>query len=143
MSGSSHHPPPGSTPGTEASREPVDGSGLPPGYRFQPDWEVTPGQVKSMLDSGDDFLLIDCRTAQEHGFARIEGACLLPLQELGDRIGELADHAGRKVVVHCHHGGRSLRMAAVLRQQGFADVTSMAGGIDWWAVAVDRATPRY
>lgn len=143
MSGSSHNTPPGAASGKDASRTPTGGSGLPPGYRFQPDWEVTPGQVKSMLDAGDDFLLIDCRTPQEHGFVRIEGARLLPLQELADRLDELGGHVGRKVVVYCHHGGRSLRMAAVLRQQGFSDVTSMAGGIDWWAVAVDPATPRY
>lgn len=117
--------------------------GVPETYPFRDDWEVTPRQVKAMLDAGQDFLLIDCRTPREYGIARIFQAQLLPLQELGDRFHELHGHAHRKIVIHCHHGGRSLQMTAMLRQQGYSDVKSMAGGIDLWAVDVDPAIARY
>lgn len=118
--------------------------GLPENYPFRDDWEVTPRQVREMLQGGsEDFLLIDCRTPQEHGLAQIEGAWLLPLQELNSRITELEQHADKKIVIHCHLGGRSLRMAMALRQQGFASVMSMAGGIDVWAVDIDPTLTRY
>lgn len=118
--------------------------GLPEGYQFHDDWEVTPRQVKAMLQQGgEDFLLIDCRTHKEHGIARIEGALLLPLQELSSRIAELEQHADKKIVVHCHHGIRSLRVATALRQQGFEGVMSMAGGIDVWSVDIDPTLARY
>lgn len=117
--------------------------GLPRGYNFRDDWEVAPRRVKAMLDAGEDFVMIDCRTPQEHQIARIEGALLVPLQELGSRMVDIQDHADKKVVVFCHHGGRSLRMAGVLRQEGFSDVYSMAGGIDIWAVGIDRSLARY
>src|SRR5207237_6061294 len=38
-----------------------DEKGLPPGYQFKPDWEVTPREVKSMIDKGEKFVFIDCR----------------------------------------------------------------------------------
>ncbi len=122
---------------------PLDENGLPVGYRFNPDWETTPRQVKAMLDGGEDFVFIDCRTPGEFEHCRIEGAMLLPLQEVGHRVAELEPSRDKKMVIHCHHGGRSLQMAAYLRRRGFSDVTSMAGGIDVWSMDVDRSVPRY
>lgn len=122
---------------------PLDPQGLPPGYVFREDWEVTPRQVKALLDAGEDFLLIDCRTPQEHAAARIDGADLVPLNEVPARLPDLEAHADRKVVALCHHGSRSLRLTAFLREQGFEDVKSMAGGIDLWSQDIDPTVPRY
>jgi rhodanese-related sulfurtransferase len=99
--------------------------------------------VKSRLDGGEDFLLLDCREADEHALVSIRGAILLPMSQLVDRVGELEPHRQRAIVVHCHHGGRSLRVAAWLRQQGFPLAQSMCGGIDRWAEEIDRSLPRY
>jgi adenylyltransferase/sulfurtransferase len=99
--------------------------------------------VKSRLDSGEAFLLLDCREPDEYDVAHIEGARLLPMSQLIDRVGELEPFRQGSVVVHCHHGGRSLRVANWLKQQGFADVQSLAGGIDQWAVDIDPTLPRY
>lgn len=49
----------------------------------------------------------------------------------------------RPVVALCHHGMRSLRVAAFLRQNGFAQAVSLAGGIDAWARQIDPAMARY
>ncbi len=96
-----------------------------------------------MLDAQEDFLLIDCRTPQEYQLVRLDQAWLVPLQEVADRLDELEQHADRKAVVYCHHGGRSLQMAMLLRQRGFGDIKSMAGGIDLWAIDIDPALRRY
>lgn len=122
---------------------PLNEAGLPEGYAFRDDWEVTPRQVKAMLDQGQAFVLIDCRQPREYHVAHIAGARLVPLGEFNDRLAELKAHADQKVVVHCHHGIRSRRMTAALRQAGFADVTSMAGGIDLWSRDIDASVPRY
>jgi rhodanese-related sulfurtransferase len=45
--------------------------------------------------------------------------------------------------VHCHHGGRSLRVTQFLRQRGFAQAQNMAGGIDAWSLRIDPTVPRY
>ena len=67
----------------------------------------------------------------------------MPLQDIAARLPELEDYKDCKIVVHCHHGGRSLQFTTILRQQGFRDITSMAGGIDLWSIDIDPKVPRY
>ncbi len=105
--------------------------------------EVSVPEVKGLLDAGGDFLFIDCREPDEHAIAAIEGAQLLPMSTLAERISELAGNEDRRVVIHCHKGGRSLRVANWLRQQGFARAQSMAGGIDQWATDIEPGMARY
>lgn len=88
-------------------------------------------------------LLLDCRTPEEHATARIAGAILVPMQELPERLAELEAFRQATVVVHCHHGMRSLRVARWLRDQGFSRAVSMRGGIEAWSLEIDPAVPRY
>ena len=90
-----------------------------------------------------DFVLLDCRESDEHALVHIEEALLLPMSQMQARVGELGAHRERQIVVHCHHGGRSLKVTHWLRAQGFPRVQSMAGGIDQWALEVDQTLPRY
>jgi len=121
----------------------LDSRGLPPNYKFNPDWEITPREVKSLLDSGQDFVFIDCRLPTEYSITHIDRAKLLPLQELPRRIGELRGLEKQKIVVHCKSGGRSMQFTQLLRQNGFADVKSMAGGILLWNKDVNPGGPQY
>lgn len=105
--------------------------------------EVGCPDVKSLLDDSADLLLLDCRETDEHAVAAIAAARLVPMSELRERLPELDDDRDRRVVVFCHHGGRSLRVAAFLRQHGFTRAQSMAGGIDEWSLTIDPAIPRY
>jgi len=105
--------------------------------------EITCQATKAKLDAGDDFLLLDCREADEYAVAKIDGARLLPMSEIQQRLAELEPDRQRHIVVHCHHGGRSLRVAQWLRQQGFTSVQSMSGGIDGWSLQIDSSVPRY
>lgn len=105
--------------------------------------EVDVQSVKARLDAGDDFLLVDCREATEHAKCRIEGARLVPMSQITERLSDLADYRERPIVVHCHHGGRSMRVTEWLLEQGFTDVKSMAGGIDVWSLQIDPSVPRY
>lgn len=105
--------------------------------------EISCSEVKSLRDSGAPLVLYDCREPEEHAHCSISGSLLIPMSELRDRLGELEPHRAGRIVVHCHHGGRSLRVAAFLRQQGFAQAQSMAGGIDEWSATIDPSVPRY
>jgi rhodanese-related sulfurtransferase len=55
----------------------------------------------------------------------------------------LSAYREQPIVVHCHHGGRSLRVARWLREQGFRRAQSMSGGIEQWAVEIDSTLARY
>jgi rhodanese-related sulfurtransferase len=131
--------------GTTPRQVQLDDRGLPTGYTLRPEWEVTPRQVKAMLDAGDDLVILDVRTPREFEVARIDagGVELAPLQTLTQRVDDLEELRDRRIVTLCHHGVRSMQAAAVLRQAGFRDVLSIAGGIDVWSLDVDPSVPRY
>ena len=89
------------------------------------------------------LLLLDCRTPEEHATAKIAGAMLLPMQEITARVAEIEAWRSKPIIVHCHHGMRSLCVAKWLREQGFSLAQSMQGGIDAWSTDVDPTVPKY
>ncbi|MEM9943949.1 MAG: rhodanese-like domain-containing protein [Planctomycetota bacterium] len=105
--------------------------------------EVSVGEVKALLEQSDPVFLVDCREPNEHDYCQIEGACLIPMNETPQRLSELEPYRDKRLVVHCHHGGRSLQVTQWLRAQGFAQVQNMSGGIDAWSLEVDPEIPRY
>jgi rhodanese-related sulfurtransferase len=105
--------------------------------------EIDCRSVHSRLEAGEPVVLIDCREPDEWATAKIEAATLIPMSEMQARVGELEPYRGQEIIVHCHHGGRSLRVANWMRQQGYENAQSMAGGIDEWSQTVDAAVPRY
>lgn len=65
----------------------------------------------------------------------------MPMNQIPARIGELDPQ--RPVACLCHHGVRSQRVAMFLEQNGFADVTNVAGGVAAWSDERDPLVPRY
>ncbi|MGC8165165.1 rhodanese-like domain-containing protein [Salmonella enterica] len=47
------------------------------------------------------------------------------------------------MVCICHHGGRSMQVAAFLERQGFTKVINLSGGVHAWAAQVDPSMPTY
>jgi adenylyltransferase/sulfurtransferase len=121
----------------------LDPRGLPPGYRFNEDWEVTPREVKGMLDRGEKFWFVDCREPNEWQITHIKGTTLVPLQTIQEHVDEIRKHKDEKVVVHCKSGARSLKFAQILKNAGVEDVRSMAGGILLWNKDIEPGGPQY
>jgi adenylyltransferase/sulfurtransferase len=103
--------------------------------------EIDVTEVKQKIDRGADFVLVDVREPHEYQIASIPQAKLIPLGELGRRLGEL--DPDDEIVVHCKSGGRSAKAVEFLRQQGFKDVSNMRGGILAWSDKVDPKVPKY
>ena len=106
-------------------------------------FEIDCQQVNALQAGDESFVLLDVRTPQEHAVANLGGATFIPMQEIVERATELNEHRESRIVVFCHHGGRSERVAHWLRQQGFDKAQNMVGGIDAWAVLVDPSLSRY
>lgn len=107
-------------------------------------FDIDVHSVKQLLDAGENgFLLLDCREPSEQATARIAGAKLIPMNTIPERVVELEPFRAGRIVVHCHHGGRSTRVTHWLRQQGFANVQNMTGGIDAWSQEIDPTVSRY
>ncbi len=104
--------------------------------------EITAAELKARMDSGEDVQLIDVRQPDEHEFARIKGAKLIPLGDIVKRINEL--DANRELVLHCKAGGRSAQAIEMLKRAGFAgEMKNLKGGITAWSNEVDPKIPKY
>lgn len=85
-----------------------------------------------MQSRREKFLFLDCRTPDEHEEAAIPGTRLVPMQDLDLHLPELRSQKDQPIVVHCRSGKRSMTVTTVLRNEGFTNVKSMAGGIQRW-----------
>lgn len=106
-------------------------------------WEILPDELHRRLRAGERVYLLDVREEWEHQAAKLPGDLLIPLHELPARLDEVRPEPGQLVVAYCHHGVRSLSAAALLRNAGFAEARSLAGGIERWSEVVDASVPRY
>jgi sulfur-carrier protein adenylyltransferase/sulfurtransferase len=102
---------------------------------------ISAHELKRKLDAHEAFELIDVREPFEYEIARIDGAKLIPLAEIGERTEELQRE--QPIVVHCHSGTRSAQAVRLLQQRGFSNVYNLEGGIDAWSDQIDPSVPKY
>jgi len=103
--------------------------------------EITPREVKKMMDDNQPFVLIDVREPHEFQICRIPGSTLIPLGEVPKRMHEL--DSASDIVVHCRSGQRSARAVELLKKAGFHKIHNLKGGILAWSDEVDPSVPKY
>jgi len=103
--------------------------------------DITVEELKQRMDKGERVFILDVRNPPEFAICRIPGSTELPLPELPQRFGEL--DRDREMIVHCKSGMRSAKAVAFLRDQGFAKVRNLKGGILEWASRIDKTMPTY
>ncbi|PJI97612.1 rhodanese-related sulfurtransferase [Acidovorax sp. 69] len=109
---------------------------------------VRPAQLSAWFATapeGSQPLVLDVREPWELQTAsvRADGFELvaIPMGDLPTRLAEL--NPGRPIACLCHHGARSLRVAAFLQSNGFEQLANITGGIDAWSHENDPGVPRY
>jgi len=105
------------------------------------EYDLGPGEVKSMLEKDKKVVLLDVRESHEFDIVHIEGSRLIPLSELHLRANEL--DTADTIITYCHHGQRSLQAIQTLQRFGFKKLKHLRGGIDAWACEVDDDMARY
>jgi sulfur-carrier protein adenylyltransferase/sulfurtransferase len=103
--------------------------------------EITPIELKRMMDEGLLFRLVDVREPHEFDICRIPGSVLIPLGDVPKRMNEL--DSADEIVVHCRSGQRSARAVDLLRKAGFRRIHNLKGGILAWSDQVDPSVPKY
>jgi rhodanese-related sulfurtransferase len=103
--------------------------------------EIAAADLKILLDSPRPPLLLDVRESWEREAARLPDTLDIPMMEIPQRLAELP--RDRDIVVMCHGGVRSLKVAYFLAQNGFTQVTNLTGGIHAWACDVDPSIGTY
>jgi rhodanese-related sulfurtransferase len=105
--------------------------------------QITAAQLAEWLrdESRSKPFLLDVREPWEFETCKIEGSQSLPMRSIPQRIAELDSAA--EIVAICHHGMRSMQVAAVLEQNGFGKLYNLQGGVAAWAAQVDPKMPTY
>ena len=95
--------------------------------------EASPQQVSELLkNNGKSPVLLDVRESDEWRQGHLEGAIPLPRGFLEIKVETAIPDKNTPVVAYCAGGVRSLLAAKVMREMGYQNVTSMAGGYGAW-----------
>jgi len=110
--------------------------------------QIQPAQLQDWIASqapNGSTVVLDVREAWEIQTAGVKAQgfelLTIPMHTIPPRIAEL--DRDQPIAVLCHHGGRSMQVAAFLVQQGFSHVANIAGGINAWSSQVDTSVPTY
>lgn len=112
----------------------ANGNGVP---------EMTPAELKTRLDAGDDLFILDVREPHEWEISNLShlGAKLIPQGQVVERLNEL--DTAQEIVVQCRTGGRSADIVRELQNHGFKKLWNLDGGINRWAREIDDKLPIY
>ena len=96
---------------------------------------IGPEDLRGMIGSGKDFLLLDVRTPGENAKGAIRNSRLIPIQELAHRLEELP--RDKDIVIYCRVGNRSAYACAFLASRGYR-VKNLEGGIMRWKMSENQ-----
>ncbi len=102
--------------------------------------QISVRELKRRKDAGEEYFHLDVREPFEYQIAEI-GGVLIPQNEVLGRLGEIP--RDREVVVQCKGGGRSQKIAELLKAQGYERVVNLAGGILAWSEEIDAGVRKY
>lgn len=93
--------------------------------------QITAEEAKAIIDSGEDYIIIDSRTDAEYAQGHIEGAIMIPEYEIAIRAEEELPDKNALILVYCRSGRRSKIAASQLVKLGYTNVKEFGGIIDW------------
>jgi rhodanese-related sulfurtransferase len=96
--------------------------------------EVTARESMHILKDHPETVVVDCREPNEAALGTVAGSVVIPRGLLEQNIERVASR-DQKVIVYCAAGNRSALAADTLREMGFQDVSTMAGGFRAWVEA--------
>lgn len=93
---------------------------------------ITPEEVRSRLDAGEQLNLVDVREPSENEAYNI-GGILVPLGKIKNfDVDDLESMKEKEVIVYCRSGNRSGQAAMMLETMGFGNVKNLVGGMIAW-----------
>lgn len=97
--------------------------------------DISVEEVYEIISSNQGYIILDVRTPDEFKEGHIEGAILIPVLELDNRLGELPKD--KPIITYCKIGIRSRNAANILVKNGFTRIHDMGGILDW----IDKGYP--
>jgi rhodanese-related sulfurtransferase len=93
--------------------------------------QITPEDVKKIMDSVEEHIILDTREQDEFEEGHIPGAILIPYTEIENRAKEMLPDKDKLILVYCRSGRRSKIAAESLAKLGYTNVKEFGGIIDW------------
>jgi len=92
---------------------------------------ISPQEAYRAMKASDQYVLLDVRTPGEYKEVRIDGAKLIPIDELGRRAPAELPDKDIPIYVYCRSGGRASGAVRTLKGMGYTKVANMGGILDW------------
>lgn len=93
--------------------------------------EITAEDAKKIMDSGEDFVILDVREQDEFDAGHIPGAILIPYTKIENKSEEMLPDKDTQILVYCRSGRRSKIAAQSLASLGYTNVKEFGGIMDW------------
>ena len=94
--------------------------------------ETTVDEIKSRLDRGDKFVLVDVREESEWQKDHLPGAIHMSKGVIERDVEHKVPDLNTEMVLYCGGGFRSALAADNLQKMGYTNVISMDGGVRGW-----------
>ena len=92
---------------------------------------ITAEEAKQIMDSEEDYIILDVRTQEEYNEGHIPGAIVIPHEEIADKAEEVLTDKDQLILVYCRSGRRSKIAAEALAELGYTNIKEFGGIIDW------------
>ena len=92
---------------------------------------ITAQQAKEIMDSREDYIILDTRTQEEYEESHIPGAILIPHDEITQKAETVLTDKDQLILVYCRGGRRSKLAAEDLVALGYTNIKEFGGIIDW------------
>lgn len=93
--------------------------------------KITPQEAYDIMQSGEDYILLDVRTDEEYREIRIDGSILIPDTEISTRAESELKDKNAVILVYCRGGVRSEKASRELVDLGYTNVYDIGGILDW------------
>lgn len=93
--------------------------------------KISAAEAYQMMKESGKYTLLDVRTKDEYDQSHIDGAVLIPDNEIAAKAGEQLPDRDAVILVYCRSGRRSAGAAQQLIDMGYTNVYDFGGIIDW------------
>ena len=92
---------------------------------------ISPEEAKVLMDTQEDYVILDVRTQEEFDTGHIPGAVLIPNTEIADRAEQELPNKDQLLLVYCRSGNRSKQASQILVELGYTHIREFGGINDW------------
>ena len=92
---------------------------------------ITAEEAKQIMDSEEDYIILDVRSQDEYDQGHIPGAIVISHEEIAEKAGKVLTDKNQMILVYCRSGRRSKIAAEALVELGYTNIKEFGGIIDW------------